>query len=185
MNTNEVYSRLRDPTIFNYDPYSSETLIEDEFLLNTIELFSLGDIKHYMRYKEKFIELDELCIDKLLKLTLLSILGQNIGNRLSLNDVLEDLVLIKQQESLEDLLISMVVSNLISVKIDQNTKSLLVEDVFVLRDAYNEDRCKLRVLTEADVQPRSVKWARLILEAWRTQKIKPNQEQLLQKPKNF
>lgn len=181
MNTDDLYSLLRDPEIFHYESYLSQSSLGDVFL-NTIELFSLGDIKHYVKYKDSYMKLDNLCIDKLLKLTLLTILGQNIGNDVNLSEVLTELVLLKDQEALEDLLMSMVISDLINVKIDQYGSKLRVDDVYVSRDAYNEENITLRVLTEEDVQIKSVKWARQILEAWLTQKIKPNENQLLQKP---
>lgn len=183
MNKDEVYSILRDPNVFHYEAYLLENPNEDEVLLNTIELFSLGDIKHYIRYKDNYLELDELCIDKLLKLSLLTVLGKNIGNSLKLNEIMAELVIVNDEETLEDLIMSMVISNLIAVKINQNERSLQVEDVFVMRDAYNEDKVKLRVLLEEDVRGKSVKWARQILEAWSKQKIIPNQEQLLQQPR--
>lgn len=183
MNSDQVYEILARPDIINYEPFLSQSLATDEKLINTIELFAFGDIQTYIKFKDSFIQVKGRSLEKLVTLSLLSILCENVGNELSMSEILEKLVFLETAEALENLLIYMVDSDYIDVTIDQQKATVSVNEVFVLRDAYNDQSYTLRVLGENDVRCKSVTWAREVLRKWTKEIVVPNKEQLLQDPK--
>lgn len=171
---------LLKPGLYHYASYLSQD-INDSNLQNTLELFAYGDFKHYIMYREQYIQLDESCIEKLSHLSLFTYLGKNVGNTVSLSDILYDVAFTDSFQVLEDTLMLLVDQECINVKINQNNNTLLVQEVFVLRDAYS-GKIPLRVLSKEDIRFKSVDWARKVLRAWLDDKIKPTRELLLQKP---
>lgn len=172
MDQQELYKLIAQPGLFNYVQYLSEAT--DEKLRNTVELFAYGTVEHYEKYRHKFIELDATCLQKLVCASLLTLLSENIGNTLKQVDILAKLRCLETPDALEDLLISMVDANCVSVKIDRQKCTVAVLDVAVLRDAYSND-ITLRVLQPHEVQSASVAWARQVIRAWIDQKIVPAQ----------
>lgn len=180
MTDEQVIALLREPHIFNYASYLEPPVTSDQKLLNTIELFAFGDTAYYERHRSEYITLDEGCLRKLVSLTLFSLLGKNVGNELLISEVLADLVHLQSPAELEDLLIDLAVSGYVCTRIDQHRGLVLVQEVRVLRDAYNADNVKLRVFREGELETQSVEWARAVLSKWLESKIGPTKDGLVE-----
>lgn len=181
MEENDVLTLLRDPDTFNYSSLLVDPEISDPIILNTVELFAFGTIGNYESSRSKYIVLDKICTSKLITLTLLSILSENVGNEIGIFDVLSQLVHLESSRELENLLIHLAVSGYIRTRIDQNKGLIHVQEVKVLRDAYNANEVKLRALDDKEIERKSVDWARNVLSRWLETKIIPTKEGLEEK----
>ena len=61
--------------------------IHQQQLFNTLELFTFGNYQQYLKYKEKYIDLDESLLRKLLELTLITIDFENINQIINYQDI--------------------------------------------------------------------------------------------------
>ncbi|KAL6453637.1 hypothetical protein SBY92_005209 [Candida maltosa Xu316] len=164
-----------------------ETLSEDdEKLLNTLELFTFGNYHHYVKYRTKYIELNGTILNKLLKLTLISINVDHLTNQtsfISFDSILNDYQ-IDDVRSLYPLIIELNFQKLINVKIDDANGQLIVlnggdekdtnDSGGFKRDVYNSDDYTLRVLDETiDIPNKSVSLARAKLIDFINEKLIP------------
>lgn len=150
-------------------------------IINTVELFAFGNLAHYIKYKQHYVELPQQGVEKLMKLTLVSFCNEYEGTSVPIDELLlalhiEELEV--HQETLEQLIMSMVDTKLISALVDEKQRSVTFQASYVQRDAYNSSTYKLRVLTEEDVNKRSVTRAKAILQRWVDEYIAPTREQL-------
>ncbi|WPK25110.1 hypothetical protein PUMCH_002413 [Australozyma saopauloensis] len=183
MENNHIYQLLAQPRLYNYSSYLELLPGVDQKEANTLELFSFGDIEHYLKYTDQYLSLDNVLIRKLISLSILSIVSRNVGNEIPLKSILTELHYVPSIEDLEDLLIQMIDMECFHATIDQKKGTVYVQQMLVLRDAFNlETHALLRVLTEEDIEHRSVAWARRVLQSWMDAKISPAKEQLLLEP---
>lgn len=173
------------------DEYSYRLLLESvasasephlEKAINTLELFAFGDLASYTAHKPSFLDLLAGQTKKLAKLTLASACNENESRSVSFDALMHEYSL-KQAldgnyEHLERLVMELVDENLIVARIDEQLCSVkFVESLFV-RDAYNEKRYSLRVLSDGEVRKRSVTAAREFLQHWLDTKVVPAQAEL-------
>ena len=133
---------LKELTHLNNQSTNEE---DDDKLLNTLELFAFGNFKQYNKYKSKYIELNEIMINKLIKLTLISINTDFINQIISFDKInqIYDLNIGK----IYNILIELNFQNLINIQIDDVQNVLIIKEKKILRDVYN-DEYELRILNE-------------------------------------
>lgn len=189
ISTNEALEYLFDDTHFNFRDFllevSTSAATETshvQLIINTVELFAFGDLRHYTKYHDQFVELPAEGLWKLAKLTVISICNENEGGVVSFDALVEALKpALHNHEKLECLLISMVDQSLIGAKIDEGSAEVEFVSSSVQRDAYNSEVYELRVLNEhEDIPRRSVGSARQILQRWLDEQIVPARNQLQQ-----
>lgn len=168
-------------------PSTLETSHNDIPLINTLELFTYGDYKHYEKYRAHYVELDTKLTEKLLRLTILSLAMEYENLSVSRDLVVDELkgalmTLTTNNNSgtsydteltLESILMAMVDENIVNVKVDDVQETLEFGNVVKLRDSYSSRYGNLRILTEDDVASRSLDNARQKLELWMETRLKP------------
>lgn len=165
---------LKELTYLNNQSINKEDDNDDK-LLNTLELFTFGNFKQYNKYKTKYIELNEIMINKLIKLTLISINTDFINQIISFDKInqIYDLNIGK----IYNILIELNFQNLINIQIDDAQNVLIIKEKKILRDVYNddEDDYKLRVLNEDEDLgvTKLVKLSKLKLQNWINEKLNP------------
>ncbi|MCP8717437.1 MAG: hypothetical protein M5E90_08450 [Asgard group archaeon] len=165
---------LKELTYLNNQSINKEDDNDDK-LLNTLELFTFGNFKQYNKYKTKYIELNEIMINKLIKLTLISINTDFINQIISFDKInqIYDLNIGK----IYNILIELNFQNLINIQIDDVQNVLIIKEKKILRDVYNddEDDYKLRVLNEDEDLgvTKLVKLSKLKLQNWINEKLNP------------
>lgn len=195
----DILQLLRDPSHYNYlvylqkVPLSLELSENDQKLINTLELFAYGDYKHYEKYRPHYVELDRTLLEKLVKLTVVSLAMDHENLSISRSVLVAELggalrVLARMSASgtpeeaegteeielaLEEVLIAMVDDNIVNVKVDDVKETLEFGNVVTFRDSYSSQYGKLRVLTEDDICSRSLEGAVVKLERWMETKLKP------------
>lgn len=184
--TEQIITRLETPEIYNFrdilDSYiesPAQTGINDQ-VLNTLELFAYGGCSAYSKSPGKYMNLSEKGKEKLIQLSILSVLNGNVGNYVSFNDIIRVVnPFITEPLALESVLITMTDSDTIKVKIDEKKQVLRVVDTPVLRDAYNESTYRLRVLEIEDLMVLLVGRAKQILQKWLDESIAPVQQEFV------
>ncbi|KAJ8144252.1 hypothetical protein OY671_002648 [Metschnikowia pulcherrima] len=176
----EIISRIEESGSYHFRDLltlytgQSASTEQDDKILNTIELFAFGGYSSYARTPEHYINLSEKGKLKLAELSIISVISANVGNAISMGDLLHAVSpFVKDASALETILITMIDSGAVSVKIDERENLLRVMGVTVLRDAYNEQTYQLRVLEETDLMVMSVGKARQVLQKWLTNSIIP------------
>ena len=165
---------LKELTYLNNQSINKEDDNDDK-LLNTLELFTFVNFKQYNKYKTKYIELNEIMINKLIKLTLISINTDFINQIISFDKInqIYDLNIGK----IYNILIELNFQNLINIQIDDVQNVLIIKEKKILRDVYNddEDDYKLRVLNEDEDLgvTKLVKLSKLKLQNWINEKLNP------------
>lgn len=193
ISANEALEYLFNDTNYNFREFlqevstcSSMGSAQVQLIINTVELFAFGDLSHYVKYQEKFIQLPPEALRKLAKLTIISFCNENEGGTVPFDVLLEALkpalpdVSSKDcQEILENVLISMIDEKLIAAQIDERSQRVEFVNSNIRRDAYNSSTYVLRVLDEQhDIPKRSVTTARNILQRWLDEQIVPARQQL-------
>lgn len=155
--------------------------------VNTVELFAFGDYVHHLKYRSRYIDLPVQGIRKLTKITLISMFNANEGINLSYDEVIRVNCLelaLKQfsdasvNEQLQEMLIEMADEGSMQVQIDEASRTFVVTNLSVARDAYNDKTYTLRVLQEGDINSRSVSVAREKLAQWVAAKLDPSIHEL-------
>lgn len=184
----EIRESFRDEQTYNYrqaleqaynEANQLKTTTGHEKIINTLELFSYGNISMYETNPHPFLELDYQEKRKLTELSILSVLNRNVGNEIGLEYLLSTLVPeISTCDQLEAHLMRMVDLGAIMVKIDEMREVVLVEDTLRLRDAYNKDKYSLRVLSTEDIEDVSIQQAKINLKEWIDTKVVPTTREL-------
>lgn len=161
---------LGDDTTYHF---ASQLDREPSRLANTIEVFAFGTYSTYLRHQDACVALDPSQVRKLIRLTVLLVVGQNTGHRVPFSHFLEEQqlghalsVLGQKNEDLERVLIDMKYEGLIDVKIDEVNETVEVLRAPVARDAYLPEY-PLKVMAEEEVLT-SVPRAREYLLEWAT-----------------
>lgn len=157
-------------------------------IVNTIELFAFGNVTHYYKYRDSYVELPREGLRKLVLLTLISVCNDNEGLNVPiqtlmslLEPALGRISEITAEQALERILIHMNDQRLIQARIDQRNGCVEFMGSTIQRDAFNRDTYKLRVLDEQeDISNRSVTRARSILERWVNDYVAPASRELQQ-----
>jgi hypothetical protein len=172
-----VHTLLGDPDRVNYKPYLACDGSEQE--KNTIELFAFGDYRHYQKYRENYIDLDPESWLKLIKLTALTNASKYEGTTVLQEEFCREIaaaLAIFQQKTnramhVDQLFIELVDQGWVELKLDDALKSVRVENVLALRDAYCGE--ELRVLHRDDVADKDVQLATEKIRLW-SKKLTPN-----------
>lgn len=186
----DIPSILVEPTKINYlkeliylsgqestnsEPQEQE---QDVKLLNTLELFTFGDYDDYIKYKENFIELNELMMIKLIKLTIISINIDFINQIISFDKIKQKYGI--NISEIYQIIIELNFQNLINIQIDDVHNVLIIKEKKILRDVYDDnddknDGYKLRILNEdQDLGiTKLVRLSKLKLQAWINEKLIP------------
>ncbi|CAI5757562.1 unnamed protein product [Candida verbasci] len=166
----EVVNLLKEKNKYSY-------LIEllklgdiDEKLINTVELFTVGNYQHYLKYQQDYIELDTELIEKLIKLTIISICNDHENSQLNLSS--PEFKSYGLPEELDKFVIDLIFNGVVNVKIDQVNNCWIINESSS-RDVYNSRIYNLKVLNEDDIKTRSVNYAVLNLKNWVNDRLIP------------
>lgn len=168
--------------------------IHQQQLFNTLELFTFGNYQQYLKYKEKYIDLDESLLRKLLELTLITIDFENINQIINYQDIKNhygiEINNNNNNNSNSGMIISLIIKlnfqNLINIKINDVEKKLIINGggnggggdhniKHVFRDIYSSTyNYKLKVLDELnDINIKSINIAKKFLQNWINERLIP------------
>ncbi|GEQ70100.1 hypothetical protein JCM33374_g3776 [Metschnikowia sp. JCM 33374] len=186
MITQEILlQRIEAKGIYNFrDLLDSHATVcpEDELqdkILNTIELFAFGGCPNYAKEPNKYIALTDRAKQKLVELSILSKLGENVGNEVKYTELLPIVQpYVRDIPTLDMVLISMIDAQTVKLKIDEERSLLRIFDTPVLRDAYNETNYRLRNIKHEHLMVMSVGRAKKILQKWLHESVVPVRKEL-------
>lgn len=168
--------------------------IHQQQLFNTLELFTFGNYQQYLKYKEKYIDLDESLLRKLLELTLITIDFENINQIINYQDIKNhygiEINNNNNNNSNSGMIISLIIKlnfqNLINIKTNDVEKKLIINGggnggggdhniKHVFRDIYSSTyNYKLKVLDELnDINIKSINIAKKFLQNWINERLIP------------
>lgn len=139
-----IISQLLDnPKIFGFgelfeDKYAKALTYATKKHIKTLELFAYGNYRQYEENKAEYIDFND---KKTTKLKLLSILDVVSKQKVTPYEELFEAIKVNTVKELEDLIIQCISYDLISGKMDQKNKVLIV-DYSIGRDLKKEDRSK-------------------------------------------
>ncbi|CAX44628.1 conserved hypothetical protein [Candida dubliniensis CD36] len=189
LDTNK-YNYLSELLTLDQSLSYNELTIHQQQLFNTLELFTFGNYQQYLKYKDKYIELDGSLLNKLLELTLITINFENINQTINYQDI-KDIYGIDiinnnnnnnhhhHHEKLISLIIKLNFQKIINIKINDIENKLIINrgiEKHLLRDIYNSNKInyKLKILNELnDINIRSVNIAKNYLRNWINEKLIP------------
>ncbi|EGV66702.1 hypothetical protein CANTEDRAFT_112439 [Yamadazyma tenuis ATCC 10573] len=170
---------LSDKNVYNYFTTLCQLPVEETSdpqiikLLNTLELFAFGNIRHYWQYRANFIDLTREQAIKLVKLSIWDVLSQVAGGTIAMDTITKDPGLVgaltqidghKDVElALEVLLLEMCGESVRTV-IDEVNGTITVVEVTKYRDVYDSRLYGLKVLQPQDI--RSLTYHKQQLEQW-------------------
>ena len=183
-----------DQSISSSSSYTNLTIHQQQ-LFNTLELFTFGNYQQYLKYKEKYIDLDESLLRKLLELTLITIDFENINQIINYQDIKNHYGIEinnnnNNNNSNSGMIISLIIKlnfqNLINIKINDVEKKLIINGggnggggdhniKHVFRDIYSSTyNYKLKVLDELnDINIKSINIAKKFLQNWINERLIP------------
>lgn len=182
-----------DQSISSSSSYTNLTIHQQQ-LFNTLELFTFGNYQQYLKYKEKYIDLDESLLRKLLELTLITIDFENINQIINYQDIKNhygiEINNNNNNNNNSGMIISLIIKlnfqNLINIKINDVEKKLIINGggnggggdhniKHVFRDIYSSTyNYKLKVLDELnDINIKSINIAKKFLQNWINERLIP------------
>lgn len=138
---------------------------EDENVINTVELFTFGNLQDYFQFKDQFITLNKSQLTQLLKLSLWDILSENDGKEFDYNELFD----LGIRQALKDLneddffieLMLLDMKDAIDIRIDQENNKIIINKVLKLRDVYDERLYKSKIVHKKSIEDYKVelqKW---------------------------
>ncbi|ODV65307.1 hypothetical protein HYPBUDRAFT_150671 [Hyphopichia burtonii NRRL Y-1933] len=197
-----IQKQIEDPQVFSYVELlyqAAEQLREEEGeekgkeakIINTLELYSFGTYREYKKKKQEYTIEGSRSFFKLVELSVISVVNDNIGRSITLKELLEEYEFedaIKEMISeyqieqlelpfvdttttdpiliLELILIAIKYKGTIDVRIDEKTSSIEVIATNTLRDVYDDQSYQLKSLSLDDITNRSLSRAKTNLCKW-------------------
>lgn len=171
---------LAAPGVFNFLALAIEAPAADAKVRNTVELFSLGTLRHYQRHRDECVDLDPILLHKLLQLTLISISNECDGLQVKIADLAEEYG-IPTTIDLDRAIIDMVDAKYVDITIAGD--SLVIGPALVFRDSYDPEIYQLTMLLEPEVASRLVPVAKDRLQQWFDHQVAPLRQEFVSSSK--
>lgn len=190
---NEALEALRNEDIYTYKPLVTRLCSENrnsdgsDKIYNTVELFAFGTYEDYITNKEWFVDLDETLLKKLIKLTILSIIGQREGQAIKIREFVSILGLgegldhydsVKGWETgnkitLDKFILDMIDDNLILAEIDDEENQIVIYKAILLRESATSENPPFKYLKNSTASYYCLGDATQQLLNWLENNLKP------------
>lgn len=185
---------LRDPNRYNYFSFILEIQkelngsSENEqlsYALNTLELFAFGDVKLYLKYELKVLELDSELLLKLINATIITIISNSEGQVIDIQQMMEEWKLNEalsryaeaSQQTMplnilfDNVIINLIEKQLVDLSIDMVRRKLIVRKTGVIRDSFNPNWYTPRLLLPEDLQDCNIVNSLAYLKEWLSKNV--------------